>query len=199
MHEAQFATDTYRLYAAVHRVCRAPADWYHSGASQKYLMRQLKTMDFVFLPEGPRKNRLRKSTHYLVKDSEGRAVVNTELDVGLLVVYGQTLYQSASYHYALSRPRAPVLKSGRTNANHDTDYFYRALTLDPENPFLFLQMGLCYLYHGMKRQVEDRHHSILEAFSFLQRYRDAMRDSPIASERQAAEFNMARAFHVLGT
>lgn len=59
-------------------------------------------------------------------------------------------------------------------------------------------MGLCYLYHSMKRQTEDRHSSILEGFSFLQRYYDAMKDSDVSAERQAAEYNMGRAYHVLG-
>lgn len=107
MHDYQFTTDTYRLYAAIHRICRTPTDWYHAGPSQKFIMRQIKTMDLIFLPEDQRKEKTKAGTQYYLKDSKGQKLVNKDLDVALLTLYGQILVQSASYHYALSESIAP--------------------------------------------------------------------------------------------
>ncbi|KAH8909961.1 TPR-like protein, partial [Coniochaeta sp. PMI_546] len=82
MRDYMPGTDSYRLFAAMVRLCQAPPSWYTSGPGQKFILRQIKLMDKASVSEGD---------------------VNTsQLDVCLLTLYGHILYTSQSYPYALS-------------------------------------------------------------------------------------------------
>ena len=61
-----------------------------------------------------------------------------------------------------------------------------------------LSLGLGYLHYALKRQAENRHCLIVQGFSFLMAYYDQRRKSEVAVERQEAEFNVGRAYHMLG-
>ena len=61
-----------------------------------------------------------------------------------------------------------------------------------------LSLGLAYLHYALKRQSENRHYLIMQGFSFLQKYYNDRRGSKVLSERQEAEFNLGRAYHMLG-
>jgi general transcription factor 3C polypeptide 3 (transcription factor C subunit 4) len=76
-------TDSYRLFAAMVRLCQAPPSWYTSGPGQKFILRQIKIMD-----KGSR--------------SDDGSTDTKKLDVCLLTIYGHILYTSQSYPYALS-------------------------------------------------------------------------------------------------
>lgn len=87
-----------------------------------------------------------------------------EMDVVLLTLYGHILYANGSFRSALS-------------------YFFRAHGLDPLNPVILLTMALCYMHEMMKRQNENRHVYLLQAWAFFEEYADARR----ASARSADE------------
>lgn len=78
------------------------------------------------------------------------------------------------------------------------DYFLRAYTLDPKNPMINLSLALGYIHHAIKRQAENRHHLIMQGFAFLFAYRNIRIASESALERQEANFNVARVYHMLG-
>lgn len=78
------------------------------------------------------------------------------------------------------------------------DYFLRAYALDPDNPMINLSLALGYIHHSIKRQAENRHHLIMQGFAFLFAYYNLRCASKSALERQEANFNVARVFHMLG-
>lgn len=61
-----------------------------------------------------------------------------------------------------------------------------------------LSLALGYIHHALKRQSENRHYLIMQGFSFLFEYYDLRKVSDVASERQECEFNVGRAYHMLG-
>ena len=61
-----------------------------------------------------------------------------------------------------------------------------------------LSLALAYLQHAIKRQSENRHYLINKGFTFLHAYYDIRQVSHVVSERQEGEFNVARAYHMLG-
>ena len=61
-----------------------------------------------------------------------------------------------------------------------------------------LSLGLGYLHYALKRQSDNRHYLIVQGFSFLFIYYDYQSNSRFAIERQEAEYNMGRAYHMLG-
>ena len=46
-----FATDTFRLFAALNRLYHGHMSWYNAGPTQKYILRAIKHMDFALLNE----------------------------------------------------------------------------------------------------------------------------------------------------
>ncbi|KAI9789279.1 MAG: transcription factor TFIIIC subunit tfc4 [Peltula sp. TS41687] len=179
MKEFQFTTDAYRFHAALNRLCRGPNTWYNSGPSQKFILRQVKAMDYSLVSEEQRLKHFGEKASYTSKDSEGNLAVNDDMDVALLTLYGHMLYAGTNYAFALT-------------------YFFRAYSCDPTNPLLNLFLGLCYIHYALKRQSTNRHHLITQGLSFLLAYHDMRMQSPEVVERQEAEFNLARTYHTLG-
>lgn len=78
------------------------------------------------------------------------------------------------------------------------DYFFRAFALDPANPMINLSLALAYIHYALKRQSENRHYLIMQGFSFLFAYYDLRQQNTSLHERQEAEYNVARTYHMLG-
>lgn len=78
------------------------------------------------------------------------------------------------------------------------DYFYRAHALDPTNPLINLSVALAYVHYALKRQSENRQYHIVQGFSCLFAYYDMRKTSEILAERQEAEYNVGRTYHMLG-
>lgn len=74
----------------------------------------------------------------------------------------------------------------------------RAFALDPNNPIINLSLALGYIHYAIKRQADNRHQLILQGFAFLFAYYAIRRGSQLAIERQEAEYNVARTYHLLG-
>ncbi|KAL9125829.1 MAG: hypothetical protein Q9217_005026 [Psora testacea] len=180
MMEYQFVTDCYRLFSALNRLCDTPYNsWYNCGPSQKFMLRQLKAMDFSFQREGRRKSLFQERASFTAKDSDGNPIQAEDLDVSLLMLYGHILYAGKSYPYAVN-------------------YFLRALASDPGNPVIKLSLALGYIHWAFKRQAQNRHQILVQGFAFLMEYYDCRQESGSDLQKQEAEYNVGRAYHLLG-
>jgi len=90
-----YATQSYRLYSFTNRLYTGPRTWYNSGPSQKYILRQIKAMDFAILDAAGRK--AYKFTEQEVAGwtesgkNDGNPHGITELDPALLALYAHVL------------------------------------------------------------------------------------------------------------
>ncbi|KAL2124409.1 hypothetical protein VTJ04DRAFT_774 [Mycothermus thermophilus] len=209
MRDYMPGTDSYRMFSAMCRVCQSPVSWYTSGPAQKFILRQIKTMDNIVMrarEEGEGQDTGSSGNGNGNSSSSGGNNNNIALDVALLTIYGHILFTTTSYTYALS-------------------YFARAASLDPTNPLINLSTGLAYLHYALKRQAANRQYLLTQGFAFLFRYyrdrleggsrdededkdesgdgereknkRRGKRRSTVA-QRQEAHFNIARAYSLIG-
>jgi len=102
MREYQFVTDGYRLFSALNRLCDSENTWFNCGPSQKYILRQIKAVDFSFVGEAHRKSLFQERASYTTKDSNGDPIKAEGIDIALLMLYGHILYAGTSYAYAIS-------------------------------------------------------------------------------------------------
>ena len=85
------------------------------------------------------------------------------------------------------------------NEQPPTDYFLRGLSLDPNNASIKLSLALAYVHWAIKRQAENRHHILAQGFAFLTEYYEQRSQVEGTSyEKQEAEYNVARMYHLLG-
>ena len=78
------------------------------------------------------------------------------------------------------------------------DYLFRAFALDPKHPMINLSLALAYIQHAIKRQSDNRQHLLAQGFAFLFEYYRIRSNSDTTAEKQEAEFNMGRAYQLLG-
>ncbi|KAL8747000.1 MAG: hypothetical protein Q9184_007665 [Pyrenodesmia sp. 2 TL-2023] len=179
MKEFQFVSDGYRLFSAVNRLCDGKSTWFNSGPSQKYIRRQLRAMDYSLLGQSHLRNVNQERASYTTRDSEGNPIHANDMDIALLMLYGHMLYLGKSFAVAIN-------------------YFFRAFALDSKNPVINLSLALAYVQYALKCQSDNRHHLIAQGLTFLFAYYDLRRSSGNTSEKQEAEFNVARTYHMLG-
>lgn len=188
----QLDSDSYRMFAALCRLCESPASWYNSGPVQKYILRQIRLIDTTQLQRGQPGRAHLEGRH-------GGSPVQGErrdLDVCLLALYGHILFTSTSYTFALSMH----IEISMAVSNFLTiypDYFLRARSLDPGNPMVNLSVGLGYVHHGLKRQSENRQYLIMQGLSCIFEYL-AFRNAGTEGERAESCYVIARVFHILG-
>ena len=104
MMEYQFVTDGYHLFTALNRLCDSRChSWYNCGPSQKFVLRQIKAMDFSFLAEGPRTSLLQERASFTTRDSHGNLIQAEHFNASLLMLYGHILHTGKSYPYAVSK------------------------------------------------------------------------------------------------
>jgi general transcription factor 3C polypeptide 3 (transcription factor C subunit 4) len=108
MKDYQFTTDSYRMFAAVTRMCQSPLSWYSSGPTQKYILRQIKAMDYALVDDTQRGKHFAEKGSYSAQDENGRTLINDDMDIALLMLYGHILYTGSSYAYALSTLLIPL-------------------------------------------------------------------------------------------
>ncbi|KAK4239766.1 hypothetical protein C8A03DRAFT_13844 [Achaetomium macrosporum] len=177
MRDYMPGTDSYRMFSAMCRVCQTPVSWYTSGPAQKFILRQIKTMDNIVM----------RKENTMTTRSDKADDPDIGLDVALLTIYGHILFTTTSYTYALS-------------------YFARAASLDPSNPLINLSTGLAYMHYALKRQANNRQYLLTQGFAFLFRYyhdrlanaKSLTNENAAAAQRQEAHFNIARAYSLIG-
>ena len=101
MKEYQFTTDVYRLFSALNRLCDNSNVRYNFGPSQKFILRQIKTMDFHLGSEAVQKSAASERANLTFKDKNGNLVPPEDMDVALIMLYGHVLYAGTSYSYAI--------------------------------------------------------------------------------------------------
>ncbi|KAK1659350.1 RNA polymerase III transcription factor tfiiic [Colletotrichum godetiae] len=173
MKVRQLDSDSYRMFAALCRLCQSPASWYNSGPAQKYILRQIKIIDASHLGTA----QTDRGYDVAVGDRTSTAEAK-QLDTCLLMLYGHILFTSTSYTFALN-------------------YFLRARTLDPLNPMISLSVGLGYIHHALKRQADNRQYLIMQGFACVFEFCHSKLSGTL-DERREAFFGVARTFHMLG-
>ncbi|KAL2024458.1 hypothetical protein VTK56DRAFT_8269 [Thermocarpiscus australiensis] len=190
MRDYMPGTDSYRMFSAMCRVCQTPVSWYTSGPAQKFILRQIKTMDSIVMKRtaAAAQSSPDDGTTALTATATANDHPDIGLDVCLLTIYGHILFTTTSYTYALS-------------------YFARAASLDPSNPLINLSTGLAYIHYALKRQATNRQYLLTQGFAFLFRYYHDRLDAAEKSGsrggggpalRQEAHFNIARAYSLIG-
>ncbi|KAJ2895518.1 hypothetical protein MKZ38_006393 [Zalerion maritima] len=163
MRNYQLSADSSRVFSSLSRLCQAPVCWYSSGPAQKYILRQIRAIDQSLVQEGR-------------SAPSGQAA---KLSVSLCMLYGNILFASTSYTYALN-------------------YFLRAYAVDPENSAICLGIGLSYVHYSIKRQCDNRQYLILQAFTFLFKYRTIRAASAGNLGLMEADYNLGRVYQMLG-
>ena len=107
MKEYQFVTDGYRFFSALNRLCDSENYWFNCAPSQKYILRQLKAIDFSLAGDATGKSTFQGRASYTTKDSKGNPIRADDMDVALLVLYGHVLYAGKSYTNAVSESMHP--------------------------------------------------------------------------------------------
>ncbi|KAF2433705.1 TPR-like protein [Tothia fuscella] len=177
-----FVSDGYRLFTAVSRYCRTDTSYYNSGPEQKFMLRQIKIMDFGLLPPEHRATFLftdgdRVKTTEPTKNGNPHGL--TEHDPAVLCLYGHMMFVAATYSSALT-------------------YYFRAYVIAPEDPIINLCIAISYVQMGYKRQSENRQYQIQQGLSFLFQYYDIRMKGNVALHMQEAEFNVGMMWHSLG-
>ncbi|SCU99223.1 LAME_0G02322g1_1 [Lachancea meyersii CBS 8951] len=142
-----------------------------STVQQKFFLRQLKAFDSI-----------RYDQHVAGQASvTNKKVVNPDRRKSpyLHYIYAMLLYSSKGFLLALQ-------------------YLNR---LQPElqlDPMVNLMMGLAHLHRSMQRLTASRHIQILHGLQFLYQYHEIRSTKYSVIERQEADYNIGRAFHLLG-
>lgn len=89
-------TDSHRMFALLSSLCQSPITWYTSGPAQKYILRQIRSIDTDQMAKISSKKGLDGPVNNV-----GSGEV--DLDVCLLMLYGHILFTSTSYTYALGK------------------------------------------------------------------------------------------------
>lgn len=195
----QFVSDAYRLFSALNRLCNTGNSWFRNSRTQKYILRQIKAMDYSIVPNARKESLFSERAGYSTKDEDGNWITAKDLDLALLMLYGHILYVGKSYSFSISTSRSESLSTEDGGRVHiSIDYFLRAFALDPNNPIINLSLALGYIHYAIKRQADNRHQLIVQGFAFLFAYYGIRQGSDLAIERQEAEYNVARAYHLLG-
>ena len=104
MREHPLITDGYRLFVALNRVCQERNSSFNATPSQKFILRQVKAMDQPFLQaSGKLASGKQSAVLRMQVTMNPGSVVPEEMDVVLLMLYGQILCSGTSYTSALSK------------------------------------------------------------------------------------------------
>ncbi|KAK9477446.1 hypothetical protein V1514DRAFT_363827 [Lipomyces japonicus] len=218
---AQFEPAAYRLFLCCMPSGNAASDLFRLASTQKYLLRHVKGADSRALGKTITGSVKVKGQHVAVNnddnddgdDHEDHDDVNDEeyddddnengnmnhdenhddgaggANVVLLTLYGHIL--------AASRSHVPSL-----------NYYMRAFAVAPADPSVLFAVGLAHLHRAMQRQTNNRHAQIVQGLSFLMEYARVRvgrgvddDDSHVVAkwnEIEEVEYNLGRAFHMLG-
>ncbi|KAJ8101512.1 hypothetical protein POJ06DRAFT_251706 [Lipomyces tetrasporus] len=177
--ETQFSPAMYRLLLCCLPAGRAASDIFNLPGTQKYLLRHVKGMDSL-VQGRPIVGSVKVKDHL----SDASAVQFEKENPVLLTLYGQIL--------AASRSHVPSLS-----------YYMRAFAVAPQDPMVLFSIAMAHLHRAMQRQTNNRHLQIVQGLSYLIDYYRARvgssKGKPTAwAEAQEANYNVGRAFHMLG-
>jgi general transcription factor 3C polypeptide 3 (transcription factor C subunit 4) len=102
MKEYQFTSDAYRMFSALNRLRQGPTSWFNAGPTQKFILRQIKAMDYTLVDADKKAKYFSERAAYTAQDEIGQPIINDDMDVAMLMMYAFILYSGTSYVYALS-------------------------------------------------------------------------------------------------
>ncbi|KAL3232644.1 Uncharacterized protein RNJ44_04560 [Nakaseomyces bracarensis] len=142
-----------------------------STVQQKFFLRQLKAFDSI-----------RYDTHVTGQASLTNKEVNNpdkKISPYLYYIYAVLLYSSRGFLSALQ-------------------YLSFLEKEIPNDPMVNLLMGLAHMHRSMQRLTANRHFQLLHGLRYLYRYYDIRRSMYTEKEKQEADYNMGRAYHLIG-
>ncbi|KAK9386581.1 hypothetical protein V1515DRAFT_557347 [Lipomyces mesembrius] len=177
--ETQFNPSMYRLLLCCLPAGTSASEIFNLPGTQKYLLRHVKGMDS--LVQG---HAIVGSIKVKDNSSETSAARFEKENPVLLTLYGQIL--------AASRSHVPSLS-----------YYMRAFAVAPQDPMILFSIAMAHLHRAMQRQTNNRHLQIVQGLSYLIDYYRARVGSSKGkvtgwAELQETNYNMGRAFHMLG-
>ncbi|CEP19103.1 hypothetical protein [Parasitella parasitica] len=209
----QFQNDPYRLYiAVVHLGCKQ-ANVYASQPQLKYLMRNIRLMDALVASKSNQN-----------QSSQSRATILEEIkelnDAILSMNVDTSTSNEQSYNRFYDIPAENITKTGKaidkmgiSSPNHVNPvlltlfgnllsvtknplgaslFFMRSYAIAPKDRLNTLCLGLALLHMAIQRKSDNRHLQIMQGMMFVFEY------AKLANHNQEAEYNIGRAFHLLG-
>ncbi|CAI4062748.1 hypothetical protein N7582_002209 [Saccharomyces uvarum] len=169
----QFQFNRKVLQVFMYSLCRGPSSLniLSSTIQQKFFLRQLKAFDSC-----------RYSTEVNGQASITNKVVdnpNKKSSPYLYYIYAVLLYSSRGFLSALQ-------------------YLTRLEEDIPDDPMVNLLMGLSHIHRAMQRLTAQRHFQILHGLRYLYRYYTIRKSLYTDLEKQEADYNLGRSFHLIG-
>ncbi|KAG9289720.1 hypothetical protein G9A89_014455 [Geosiphon pyriformis] len=168
--QSQFRSNPYLVYCASMTSGTDAVGYYAAANSQKYFIRQIKSMHEVIEARVMSQAKPDAIDH---SDLHPSSFTPSRKNVALLTLYGHILACARSYVSAIA-------------------YYLQSYELAPKDPLVNLCLGVAYLHRSMQRQTDNRQVQIIQGFNFLLKYYDLQTGS------QEAEYNLGRAYHQLG-
>lgn len=141
-----------------------------STVQQKFFLRQLKAFDSIRF--GQHVNGQASITNNVSNPGKKTCTY-------LNYIYAMLLYSSRGFMPALQYLKRLEIEIGN-------------------DPMLDLMIGLSHLHRSMQRLTGNRHFQILQGFKYLYQYHELRYASYTDIEKQEADYNIGRAFHLLG-
>ncbi|KAK9768701.1 transcription factor TFIIIC subunit tfc4, variant 4 [Basidiobolus ranarum] len=143
-----FHDNSYKMYSAAMSSGTSATSVYASANSQKYFLRQIKTMDFSVDNSRSSQPNNQSNIAPIEQTVEQKENTKDNLTINkrnplLLTLYGHILHCARSYVPAIG-------------------YYTRAYTLSPDDPLISLSLGLAYIHRAMQRQTDNRHLQIMQ-------------------------------------
>lgn len=169
----QFQFNRKVLQVFMYSLCRGPSSLniLSSTIQQKFFLRQLKAFD---------------SCRYNTEVNGQASITNKEVynpnknsSPYLYYIYAVLLYSSRGFLSALQ-------------------YLTRLEEDIPDDPMVNLLMGLSHIHRAMQRLTAQRHFQIFHGLRYLYRYHKIRKSLYTDLEKQEADYNLGRAFHLIG-
>ncbi|KAI7897057.1 uncharacterized protein EV154DRAFT_597887 [Mucor mucedo] len=205
----QFKNDPFRLYTAVISSGKE-ATAYASGNQMKYVARIIRLMDAI-VAHG-RKKESNGEVDQMEQD-EIRELDNAIITMNVDPSTAQEQNIRRFYHAPTEIKRElsnrvndhtikeanPIILTllgqiMNLSRNHvaSTLFYMRAYAIAPKDPLNTLSLGLALLHASMQRKTDNRHLQVMQGFMFVMEY------VKLVGYCQASEYNLARAFHMIG-
>lgn len=171
LNQFQFNRKVYQLFLYCLIRGRTSLNILSSTVQQKFFLRQLKAFDSI-----------RYSQHV----SGQASITNKKVDNPgkkslpyLYYIYAMLLYSSKGFLLTLQ-------------------YLNRVDSELSNDPMINFMMGLSHIHRSMQRLTGARHFQILQGFKYLFQYYQIRMEKYNELEKQEAQYNIARSFHLIG-
>ncbi|KAI8638433.1 hypothetical protein BD408DRAFT_24153 [Parasitella parasitica] len=209
----QFQNDPYRLYIAVIHLGNKQSNVYASQPQLKYLMRNIRLMDALVASKRKQNESSQTDAAILEEIRElNDAILSMNVDNSTLNEQNYDRFYDIPTGNITSTEKA-VDKMGISSPNHVNPvlltlfgnlmsasknplgaslFFMRSYAIAPKDRLNTLCLGLALLHTAVQRISDNRHLQIMQGMMFVFEY------AKLTNHNQEAEYNIGRAFHLLG-